>query len=55
MADKRTLHEQLIDSLFEWPNTPRDFAAVNEIKALRERIAELEKPKRSSRSKKADE
>ena len=46
MAEKKTLHEELIDNLFEWPTTPRDFAAINEIKALREKLAEIEKPKR---------
>lgn len=48
---EKTVHQQLIDSLFDFPTTVRDHAAVNEIKALRERIAQLEK-KKEKKSKK---
>jgi len=41
----KTVHQQLIDSVFEFPVTPRDHAIINEINSLRKRIAELEKKK----------
>lgn len=40
---EQEIHETWLKDMMDNPVHPRDFAAVNEIKKLRERIAELEK------------
>lgn len=49
---EQEVHDIWIKDLFDTPVHPRDFAAVNEIKALREKVAELEK-KLATKEKKA--
>jgi len=49
MASK-TNHERLIDDLFDNAVSPREHAAVNEIKVLRERLAEFEKPAKKAKA-----
>lgn len=44
------LHEQLIKELLENPQTPREHAAVNEIKALRDKLEKYEKPKQEKKA-----
>lgn len=43
------LHEQIIKELLESPQTAREHAAVNEINALRDKLAQLEKPKQDKK------
>lgn len=47
--DSKELHEKLIAELLANPQSPREHAAVNEIKALRAKLAELEKPKQEKK------
>lgn len=44
--DAKELHDKLIAELLQSPQTPREHAAVNEIKSLREKLAKLEKPEK---------
>lgn len=37
----KTLHETLIDEILSNPQTPKEHAAANEIKALREKLAKI--------------
>lgn len=40
---EQEVHEIWLKDLFDNPQSARDFAAINEIKALREKIIKLEK------------
>jgi len=45
------IHEELIKTLLDgYAQTPAEFAAANEIRTLRQRIAELEPPERATRA-----
>jgi hypothetical protein len=50
--DATELHKKLIEELLASPQTPREHAAVNEIYALRVKLAQLEKPKQEEKPKK---
>lgn len=49
MAEK-TLHDQLIDDLFDNAVSPREHAAKNEILILRAKLAEYERPQKRGKS-----